>query len=67
MSIVDSIKMHASDYIDALEMGQEPIEDSQYWVCPAIVEYMNTKLDPNLLAYIQDNEQNGMKFSVTGG
>ncbi|MBR1743321.1 MAG: hypothetical protein IJ733_15905 [Lachnospiraceae bacterium] len=62
LSIVDSIKMHSSDYVDALDMGQEPVEDSQYWVCPAIVEYMNTKLDSNLLAYIQDNEQNGMKF-----
>ena len=31
LSIIDSIKFHSSDYLDALEMDMEPQEGSQYW------------------------------------
>lgn len=62
LSVIDSIKFHSSDYLDALEMGMEPQEESQYWVCSIIVEYMNDRLDKELLQYIQDNEGNGMQF-----
>ena len=54
---VDDVKLS-----DALEMGMEPQEESQYWVCSIIVEYMNDRLDKELLQYIQDNEGNGMQF-----
>mgnify|MGYP000009180959 FL=1 len=62
LSIIDSIKFHSSDYLDALEMDMEPQEGSQYWVCPVIVEYMNDRFDRELLRYIQDNEGHGMQF-----
>ena len=62
LSVIDSIKFHSSDYLDALEMGMKPQEGSQYWVCPIIVEYMNDRFDKKLLQYIQNNEGNGMQF-----
>ena len=62
LSVIDSIKFHSSDYLDALEMEMKPQEGSQYWVCPIIVEYMNDRFDKKLLQYIQDNEGNGMRF-----
>lgn len=49
LSVIDSIKFHSSDYLDALEMDMEPQEGSQYWVCPIIVEYMNDRFDKKLL------------------
>ena len=52
LSVVDSIKFHSSDYLDALEMGMKPQEGSQYWVYPIIVEYMNERFDKKLLQYI---------------
>lgn len=62
LSVIDSIKFHSSDYLDALEMEMKPQEGSQYWVCPIIVEYMNDRFDEKLLQYIQNNEGNGMQF-----
>lgn len=62
LAIIDSIKFHSSDYVDALEMDMEPLEGSQYWVCPVIVEYMNDRFDKELLRYIQENEGHGMQF-----
>lgn len=62
LAVIDSVKMHSSDYLDALEMDMQPEEGSQYWVCPCIVEYMNDRFDKKLLNYIQENEKNGMKF-----
>jgi len=62
LSVIDSIKFYSSNYLDALEMGMKPQEESQYWVCPIIVEYMNERFDKKLLQYIQDNEGNGMQF-----
>lgn len=62
LAIIDSIKFHSSDYVDALEMDMEPLEGSQYWVCPVIVEYMNDRFDKELLRYVQENEGHGMQF-----
>lgn len=62
LAIIDSIKFHSSDYLDALEMDMEPLEGSQYWVCSVIVEYMNDRFDKGLLRYIQENEGYGMQF-----
>lgn len=62
LAIIDSIKFHSSDYLEALEMDMEPLEGSQYWVCPIIVEYMNDRFNKELLRYIQENEGNGMQF-----
>lgn len=62
LAIIDSIKFHSSDYVDALEMDMEPLEGSRYWVCPVIVEYMNDRFDKELLRYIQESEGHGMQF-----
>lgn len=65
LAMIDATKMHSSDYIDALELGQDPIEGSQYWVSSCIVEYMEEsfiKIDENLLPYIEANNGYGMKF-----
>lgn len=62
LAVIDSIKFHSSDYVDALEMDMEPLEGSQYWVCPVIVEYMNDRFDKELLRYIQEIEGHGMQF-----
>mgnify|MGYP004687839687 FL=1 len=62
LAVIDSIKFHSSDYLDALEMNVDPPEGSQYWVCPIIVDYMNERFDSVLLKCIQDNEGHGMNF-----
>mgnify|MGYP000212826302 FL=1 len=62
LAVIDSIKFHSSDYLDALEMNADPQEGSQYLVCPIIVDYMNERFDSVLLKYIQDNEGHGMHF-----
>lgn len=38
------------------------VSDITYEECPIIVEYMNDRFDKKLLQYIQDNEENGMRF-----
>lgn len=62
LAVIDSIKFHSSNYLDALTTGMKPPEGSQYWVCPIMVEYMNDRFDKRLLLYIQKNEGNGMQF-----
>ena len=53
----------SSDYIDNIEMGFEPPEDSQYWVAPFIKEYIDdniTKLHPELKSFLHSNNKYGM-------
>lgn len=72
LALIDSKKLQSSDYLDALEMNIEPLEESQYWICPIIEEYMNDRFSKKMLQYIQKNERNGMQiikqgFSYDGG
>ncbi len=65
LAMVDATQMRSRDYLDALEFDEKPIEGSQYWVAPCIVEYMEKnfpKIDKGLLQYIEDNNDCGMKF-----
>lgn len=62
LTLVDSTKMQSSDYMDALDMGEKPEENSQYWVCPCIVDFMNHNIDRKWLEYMQENEKYGMKI-----
>lgn len=65
LAMVDATQMRSTDYLDALEFDEKPIEGSQYWVAPCIVEYMEKnfpKIDKGLLQYIQVNNDYGMKF-----
>lgn len=67
LAMVDATQMHSSDYVDSLEFGEKPIEGSQYWVSPCIVEYMENnfkKIHKDLLQYIEDNNEYGMKFCM---
>ena len=53
----------SSDYIDNIEMGFEPPEDSKYWVAPFIKEYIDdniTKLHPELKSFLRSNNKYGM-------
>lgn len=48
----------AFDYIDSLESGQTPIDGSQYFVAPFVVEYLNKHLDvldSSCYQYLKDN------------
>lgn len=65
LAMVDATQMRSTDYLDALEFEEKPIEGSQYWVAPCIVEYMEKnfpKIDKGLLQYIEENNDYGIKF-----
>ncbi len=38
--------MASSDYVDALECGQEPVEGSQYWIAPFVQEVFDELVTP---------------------
>lgn len=55
----------ASDYVDSLEFGIEPPQDSQYWVAPFIQEYIDEsiiKLHPELKSFLKKNNKYGMQI-----
>lgn len=60
--MIDSTKCHSSDYVDALEMGIQLVEGSQYWVCPAIFEYMNKRFDKNCFHIFKKMKDTGCNF-----
>lgn len=67
LAMVDATQMRSTDYLDALEFGEKPIEGSQYWVASCIVDYMENnfpKIDEGLLQYIEENNAYGMKFCL---
>lgn len=50
-------------YLSFMEV--EPPEDSQYWVAPFILEYINeyiVKLHPELKAFLHYNNKFGMRI-----
>lgn len=56
-----SIKEHymsSSDYIDYLECGMQPPENSQYWVAPFVQEALDeilAKHRPDIMQYLRQN------------
>lgn len=62
LALIDSRKMQSSDYFDVLDVGEQPEENSQYCVCPSIVDFMNQKIERKWLEYIQEHEKYGMKI-----
>ena len=50
--------MMSTDYIDALDLGLQPEEDSQYWVAPYVTEvfekYIVTKR-PDIAEYMKNH------------
>lgn len=50
--------MKSSDYVDALESGLEPKEDSQYWVAPFVQDIFDDivkKENPRVYEFIKEN------------
>lgn len=64
LSIIDARALASSDYLDSLEMGEQPIEGSQYYVMPIITDYMKRNFPSDLVEYINFNNEYGMKFKV---
>jgi hypothetical protein len=63
--LVDSKLICSSDYIDYLDSGLEPPEDSQYYIAGFIQNFIDAKvvaLHPELKSYLKDNNKNGMKI-----
>ena len=61
ISYMFSIKEHymsSSDYIDYLECGMQPPENSQYWVAPFVQEALDeilAKHRPDIMQYLRQN------------
>ncbi|MFQ7534199.1 MAG: hypothetical protein ACLRPT_03140 [Akkermansia muciniphila] len=50
--------MSSSDYIDYLECGMQPPENSQYWVAPFVQEALDeilAKHRPDIMQYLRQN------------
>lgn len=63
--MIDSSLISSTDYIDHLDCGLEPSQDSQYFVADFVQEFIDnkiSKLHPELKQYLQDNNINGMKI-----
>jgi hypothetical protein len=63
--MVESSLISSTDYIDHVDCGLEPPEDSQYSVASFIQDFIDTKvakLHPRLKQYLKDNDNSGMKI-----
>ena len=63
--MIESSLISSTDYIDHLDCGLEPSEDSQYSVASFIQDFIDTKvakLHPELKQYLKDNNNYGMKI-----
>ena len=69
ISLLFDLKQHymaLSDYIDHLNMGYTPPEDSQYWVAPFIQDIfanLITKFRPDITEYIKTTISMHLDFS----
>lgn len=61
--LIDPSMIQSTDYLDSLECGLTPIDDSQYYVAPFIQafidEYIN-KINPKLKVFLKNNNKYGM-------
>ena len=63
--MVESSLIASTNYIDHLDCGLEPPQDSQYFIASFIQNFIDTKittLHPELKKYLIDNNINGMKI-----
>jgi hypothetical protein len=63
--MIDSSLISSTDYIDYLDCGLKPLENSQYFIANFIQDFIDTKvvkLHPELKQYLIDNNINGMKI-----
>ena len=57
-TLCNPLSICSSDYIDHLDMGMTPPDNSQYWVAPYITDFFERKkalLDDNCIKYLRDN------------
>ncbi len=58
LALCDPSKVMSSDYVDFLDFGMTPPENSQYWVAPFIASFITKNanlLDDNALQYFQES------------
>lgn len=63
--MIHSSLISSTDYVDYLDCGLEPPEDSQYLVAPFVQDFINKKvarLHPELKQYLKDNNNYKMKI-----
>ncbi len=63
-ALCNPFSIMSSDYTDYLDCNSTPPDDSQYWVAPFIVEFLQQKkelIDVNCIKYLQENT--GMQLS----
>lgn len=61
--LIDSSMIQSTDYIDYLDCGQTPPEDSQYIIAPFIQEFIDTyinEIHPELKGFLKYNNKYGM-------
>jgi hypothetical protein len=58
--IMEAEQIRSSDYLDALEMGFNPKEGSQYYVAPQINKYINTYMSKELKKFLIENSSCNM-------
>ncbi|MEA4898472.1 MAG: hypothetical protein VB115_09525 [Christensenellaceae bacterium] len=65
MTLISPSILMATDFIDALDMGLQPTDGSQYWIMPGIQEFMDQyfpSISPELKKYLRANNSYGMKI-----
>lgn len=58
--LINPLLIMSYDYIDSLDFGENPPEDSQYWVAPFVSEFLNKHknvLDENCDSYLRENTE----------
>ena len=54
--------LSSSDYVDYLDMGMTPPENSQYWVAPIFREYIHNQFDKSEIDWLEENNFYGMQI-----
>jgi hypothetical protein len=57
-TLCNPLSIASSDYVDHLDMGMTPPDNSQYWVAPYIKDFFERKkgfLDDNCITYLREN------------
>jgi hypothetical protein len=61
--LIDSTMIGSTDYVDHLDINEEPPEDSQYWIAPFVQEFIDeyiSGINPELKVFLKHNNKFGM-------
>ncbi len=50
------------DYVDYLDMGMTPPENSQYWIAPIFSDYIQNQFNKSEIDWLKENNYYGMKI-----